>query len=170
MFLSEHIQNEVVTINSEHVSSEGHFERKFQAKIFPSDKSFEKKEEELIEFKGKQHDEFRKLLSGTIQNELLTLTSEHPTSIDHFERKFQANIYPPNKSLEKQEEELIEFMINIQEFKVKYHDILRNFSSEPIQNEVRTPTSETSLYKDFFERKFESKLSTSIEISEQPEE
>ena len=33
MLLSEHIQNEVLTITSEHPYSEDHFEAKFQAKI-----------------------------------------------------------------------------------------------------------------------------------------
>ena len=42
-----------------------------------------------------------------IQNEVLTLTSEHPYSADHFERKFQAKISPYEPSLEKLEEKLI---------------------------------------------------------------
>ena len=51
MLSPEHIQNEVLTINSEHPSSKHHFGRKFQAKIYPPDQSFEKQEEELIDFK-----------------------------------------------------------------------------------------------------------------------
>ena len=51
MFSQEHIQNGVITINSEHPSSEYHFERKLQVNISPSDQTFEKQEEELIEFK-----------------------------------------------------------------------------------------------------------------------
>ena len=53
----------MLTITSEHPSSENHFERKFQAKIYPSDQSFEKKQEELIEFKEKYHDEPINILS-----------------------------------------------------------------------------------------------------------
>ena len=37
MFLSEHIQNEVLIITLEHPSSEDNFERKFQTKISPSE-------------------------------------------------------------------------------------------------------------------------------------
>ena len=51
MLLSEHIKNEVLTITSEHPYSENHFEKKIQYNISPSDQSFEKQEEELIEFK-----------------------------------------------------------------------------------------------------------------------
>ena len=42
MFSSEHIQYELPTITSEHPYSEDQFERNFQAKISPSDQSFEK--------------------------------------------------------------------------------------------------------------------------------
>ena len=73
--------------------------------ISPSDKSFEKQEEELIEFKEEHHDALREFSSVPIQNEVLTLTSKHPSSADHFERKFQANIYPSDQSFEKKEEE-----------------------------------------------------------------
>ena len=38
-FSSEHIKNEVLNITSKHPSYEDKFERKFQAKIYPSDKS-----------------------------------------------------------------------------------------------------------------------------------
>ena len=40
MFSSEHIQNKVLTVTSENLSSVDHFERKFQANIYPSDKTF----------------------------------------------------------------------------------------------------------------------------------
>ena len=60
MFSSEHIQNEVLTLTSKHTSSEDKFERKLQAKIYPYGQSFERKEEELIDFKEKYHDELRK--------------------------------------------------------------------------------------------------------------
>ena len=42
--------------------------------------------------------------SVPIQNEVLTITSEHPYSINHFEKKFQAKISPSEQSLEKEEE------------------------------------------------------------------
>ena len=66
-----------------------------------------KQKEELIDFKEEHHVELRKLSSGPIQNEMITINSEHPYSEDHFERKFQANIYPSEQSLEKPEESLI---------------------------------------------------------------
>ena len=56
MFSSEHIQNEVFTITYEHKCSKDNFEIKSQAKTYPSYQSFEKQEEELIEFKGNHHD------------------------------------------------------------------------------------------------------------------
>ena len=66
MLLSEHIQNEVLTITSEHPSYKNYFDIKFQANIYSSDQSDEKQEQELIEFKEKYHDEFRKFSSGTV--------------------------------------------------------------------------------------------------------
>ena len=61
----------------------------------------------MTEFKEEHHYELRKFSSAPFQNEVLTPTSEHPYSADHFERKLQANIYPSEKSLEKLEEEFI---------------------------------------------------------------
>ena len=43
-FSSEHIKNKVITLTSEHPYYEDNFERKFQAKIYPSDQVFEKQE------------------------------------------------------------------------------------------------------------------------------
>ena len=60
--------------------SSKHFNRKFKPNIYPSDQSFEKKEKELIEFKEEHHYELRNSSSGTIQNEVLTINSEHPSS------------------------------------------------------------------------------------------
>ena len=68
MFSSEHIQNEALAITSEYISYKKYLKSKFQAKISPSDQSFEKKEEELIEFEEKHDDELRKFSSGRIQN------------------------------------------------------------------------------------------------------
>ena len=45
MLSSEHIENEVLNINSEHPYYEDHFESKFQAKISPSNQIFEQPEE-----------------------------------------------------------------------------------------------------------------------------
>ena len=96
------IQNEVLTINYEHPSSEDQFERKFQDKIYPSDNSFEKQEEEFTEFKEEHHDELRNVSSVLIINEVLIINYEHQYSEDYFERKFQAKLYPYEQSLEKQ--------------------------------------------------------------------
>ena len=93
IFSSVHIQIEALTITYEHPSSEYQFERKFQGKIALYDQSFVKYEEILIKFKYIYHDKLRKSSSGTIQNEVLTITSEHPYSDDNFERKLQANIF-----------------------------------------------------------------------------
>ena len=84
--------------------------------------------------------------STHIENEVLTITYEHPYSDYHCERRFQANISPSDQSLEKQEEELIDSMIKTQEFKGKYHDVLRNSSSGTIQNKVIPITSEHPSY------------------------
>ena len=75
----------MLNITSKHPSSKNHFERKFQAKIYPSDNFFEKQEEELTEFKEDHHDELRKFSSGPIQKEGLIITSEHPYSKDYSE-------------------------------------------------------------------------------------
>ena len=98
-FSSGPIQNEVLTINSEHPSSADHFERKYQAKIYPYDQSFEKQEEELIEFKEEHHDELKTFSSVLIQNEVITLASEHPYSADHIDGKFQSKISSSGKLL-----------------------------------------------------------------------
>ena len=57
-----------------------------------------------MEFKEEHHDELRNFSSVLIQNEVLNLTSEHTSSADHFERKFQDKVYPYNKSFEQIEE------------------------------------------------------------------
>ena len=63
----------------------------------------------MIKFKEKYHDESRKFSSGPIQHEVLTITSEHKSSEDNFERKLQAKISPSDQSIKKLEEELINF-------------------------------------------------------------
>ena len=45
--------------------------------------------------------------SEHIENDVLTIASEPPSSEDQFETKFQAKIYPYDQSFEKEEEELI---------------------------------------------------------------
>ena len=48
---SDNIQNKVLNITSEHLSSEYNFEKKFQDKISPSNQRFEQPEEELTHLK-----------------------------------------------------------------------------------------------------------------------
>ena len=91
----------MLTITSEYISYEDHFERKPQANISPFDQSFEKQEEQLIEFKEKHHDELIKFSSRPIQNKVLTLTPKHPPSTYHFESIFQANISSSDQSPKK---------------------------------------------------------------------
>ena len=68
----------------------------------------------MIEFKGKYNDELRKFSSGPIQNKVLTINSEHPSSWYHFERKIHTNISPSNQKTEQPEEELMELKIKQQ--------------------------------------------------------
>ena len=74
----------MLIINYEHTSSEDSFGRKYQANISPSDQSFEKHEEELIELKEEHHYNLRNISSGPIQNEALIINYEHTSSEDHF--------------------------------------------------------------------------------------
>ena len=60
-------------------------------------------------FKGKQQMEPKKLSSYHTSDEVLTLTSEHLSSEDSFDRKFKAKFYPYNQIFEQPEEYLIEF-------------------------------------------------------------
>ena len=69
---------------------------KFDKKI---EKQIQPMSVQITKLSSKQHE--------NIQNEVLTITSEHPYSECNFERKFQAKIYPSNKSFEQPEEELI---------------------------------------------------------------
>ena len=78
----------MLTVNSEHPYSEDNFERKFHDKISPSNQSFEKQEEKLIDSKEEHHDELRKISSGPIQNEVLIINYEHLCSEFYFESKF----------------------------------------------------------------------------------
>ena len=75
----------MLNLTSEHTTSENHLERKFQYTISLSEQILEKPEEELIDLKEEHQDELRNFSSVTIQTEVLTLTSEHPSSSDHFE-------------------------------------------------------------------------------------
>ena len=135
-FSSGPIQNEVLTINSEHPYSKYQFERKFQGNRYPYNQSFEQPEEVLTPLAksdldkihsdfGKFHTDMKSMkyniaamvvkLYDTsaktneqhckitefsfkqieiIPNELLTITSEHPSSKDNFESKFQAKLSP----------------------------------------------------------------------------
>ena len=70
----------MLIITSKHIYSEDSFERKLQAKLFPYNQSFEKQEEELIYFKGKQEMEPNMFSSEHITNEVINPTSEHQSS------------------------------------------------------------------------------------------
>ena len=52
----------------------------------------------MREFNEEHHDELRMFSSVPIQNELVALTSEHPSSFNHFERNLQAKISPYEKN------------------------------------------------------------------------
>ena len=69
-----------------------------------------------------------------IQNEVITITSEQPSSEYHCERNFQSEMYPYDKSYEEQEEDLIYF-------KWKQQMNYSMFSSDNNKNEVLTLTS-----------------------------
>ena len=71
------IQNEVLTITSEHQYSEDHFENKFQTKISPYNQIFEKLEKVLIEFNGEQQMKPNKFSLERIENRMVNLTSEY---------------------------------------------------------------------------------------------
>ena len=62
----------------------------------------------MIEFKEKHHNELRKFSSGPIQNEVLNIKSELPSSEYNFERKFQVKLSPYNQKFEQPKEEWIE--------------------------------------------------------------
>ena len=74
-----------------------------------ADQLFKRQEVILKQMIEVLHEESKMFSSELIQTEVLTLTSEYPSSADQFERKFQSKISPTGKILEKQEEELIEF-------------------------------------------------------------
>ena len=65
------------------------------------DKS-DKKNEEQLQPMSVQITDISSKQSENIQNEVLTITSEHPYSEDQFERKSQDNIYPYNQIFEQQ--------------------------------------------------------------------
>ena len=74
----------------------------------------------MIEFKEEHHDKLRSFPSVPIQSEVLNLTSEHPSSEDNFERKFQDKISPSEQSFYKPEEELIELKGEHQDELIKF--------------------------------------------------
>ena len=65
-FHQKSLVNRVITIISVTISSGNQFETKFLAKFSTLDQSYEKKERELIEFKGKHHTESNMFLSEHI--------------------------------------------------------------------------------------------------------
>ena len=80
----------------------------------------------MIEFKEEYHYKLRKFSSGPIQNEVLNISYEHPSSAYHFERKYQAKISPSDQSFENEEEELMEF-------KEYHNDELRSFHRDSLK-------------------------------------
>ena len=97
---SYHTSDEVLTLTSEHLSSEDSFDRKFKAKFYPYNQIFEQPEEYLIEFKGKQQMGQKTFSSEQIENKLLTLTSENSPSKYCFKTKLQANFNKSDQSFE----------------------------------------------------------------------
>ena len=65
IFCHKHTKNEVRTLTSEHLSSGYSFKIKLQVNRSPYNQTFEKREEELIGLKGKQHTESNMLSSET---------------------------------------------------------------------------------------------------------
>ena len=122
----------------------------------------------MREFNEEHHDELRMFSSVPIQNEVVNLTSEHPSSVNHFERNFQAKISPYEKGHENQEEIWTESMTKTQEFKEEHHDKLKK-SPGPIQNDVLTVTSEHPSYKDDVESKLQDTTSSYNQGFKQPD-
>ena len=94
----------MLTIKSEHPSSEDQFERKSQNKISPSNKIFEQPEEEFIEFKGEQKIQPNKFSAENIKNVVLTITYEASFSKYFFETKLQAKFNKTDQIFEQSEE------------------------------------------------------------------
>ena len=99
-----------------------------QAKISPSDQKNSKELKKLIDFKKKNT--WNQTCS--YHNTFMT---EHSSYEYHFESKYQANSVPSNQISEQLEEKLIDF-------KGKQKMEPNKFSSDHIQNEVLTFTSE----------------------------
>ena len=93
----------LITITFELPCNEDHFENKFQYNIYPSDTSFEKQEQQLIEFKEKQQIEPCILSSEHIENKVITLTSGASYSKDIFDSKLQAKFEKSDQSSEQQQ-------------------------------------------------------------------
>ena len=89
-----------------------------------------------------------------IKNEVLIINSEHPYSKDHFDSKFQKNIFPCSQSFEQPERGLIEF-------KGEQLKGPNKFSSEHIENKMVTLTSETLSSEDCFKTKLQAKFDKS---------
>ena len=85
-----------------------------------ADQLFKRQEESLKNMREDLHEKSNMFSSEHIQNEVLTLTFEHPSSADKFERKSQSKISPSDQSIEKPKAELIEF-------KEEHHDELKSF-------------------------------------------
>ena len=99
----------MLTLTSEKPYSEDNFESKFQAKTSPFNQNFLQLEEELINYK-KEKMEPNKFSSEHIENGVLNITSETPSSEDFLETKLQDKFNKSDQNFEQPEEELIDFM------------------------------------------------------------
>ena len=115
------------------------------------------------EFKEEHHDNSRNVSSGPIQDEVLTITSEYPSSGDRFESKFQDKISLSNQIFEQPEEEFIDI-------KGEQQMEPRKFSSEHTEDKIITLPYETLFSEDCFENRLQDKFDKSDNIFEQPEE
>ena len=100
----------MLTITSEHPSSEDKYERKPQNKISPYNQSFEQTKEEVIEFKGEQQMDPNKLSSEHIENNMVNITSEILSIEDCFETKLHTKFDTYYQLFEQPEEELMNFI------------------------------------------------------------
>ena len=77
----------------DHISGMNNYISDMLAKLNGTSVKTNKKDDKITELSFKK--------SEIVQNEVLTITSEHPYSEDNFESKFQAKIYPSNQFFEK---------------------------------------------------------------------
>ena len=140
----------MIIFTSEHPYSTDNSERKLQAKIYPYNQIFEQPEEELTPLTNsdwdKIHSDFDKHLSEIkLMNEKIAamLAKNH----DKSDKKIEIHLQP--------------MLVQNTELSSK--------QSESVQNEVLTITAEHTYSENHFEIKFQDKISTYNQSSEQPE-